>query len=608
MRALGFGCMRLSTEPNDADHAVSVIHAALDAGAVLLDTADVYSPDEKQIGHNEALVARALTTWKGDRSRVRIATKGGLRRTGGRWLPDGRATHLRAACTASLRALQTDCIDLYQLHAVDPKTSLDTSVRALAALQESGQVRAVGLCNVNVAQIEAARRITAIAAVQVSLGVFDDENLRNGVAEYCRDTGIELLAYRPLGGERAARLSRDPVLQAIAAQHESTAQEIALSWLLDLAPHLVPLPGATQIAHAEALARVLSLVLTDEDRTQLDTRFPAGRLLRMPRAQRRPPDTAPGAVVLVMGMPGAGKSTVAQEFTARGYERLNRDELGGRLSDLVASLEIGLEQGKREWVLDNTYASRAARNEVIECAWQHGVPVRCVQLTTSVPDAQINAVNRLLELQGTLPSPEELRAKGKTDARYFGPDAQFRYERQVEPPSLDEGFVSIEERAFERRPNPRLTRRAVLFEYDGVLCTSASGQEVALVPDDVLVPPGRAALLQRYRQEEWLMLAIAWRPQLTARSITMYEVQACFTRTRELLGVDIQFAFCPHPAGPPVCWCRKPLPGLPLEFAHHHDVALGQSILVGRAPLDRTLAERLGLQYQDYADFFREDY
>src|SRR5262245_15444685 len=130
--------MRLSTEPNEARHAIEVIHAALTAGAVLLDTADVYAPDEKQIGHNEALVARALSSWPGDRARVRIATKGGLRRTGGRWVPDGRATHLRAACAASLRALETDCIDLYQLHAVDPRTSLETSVRALAALQGSG--------------------------------------------------------------------------------------------------------------------------------------------------------------------------------------------------------------------------------------------------------------------------------------------------------------------------------------------------------------------------------------------------------------------------------------------------------------------------------------
>jgi aryl-alcohol dehydrogenase-like predicted oxidoreductase len=243
----------------------------------------VYAPDEEQIGHNETLVSQALRSWSGDRSRVQIATKGGLRRTGGRWLEDGRATHLRAACAASLEALQTDCIDLYQLHAVDPRTPLETSVRALASLQEAGQVRAIGLCNVNVAQIEAARRIAEIASVQVSLSVFDDENLRNGVAEYCRDHGIRLLAYRPLGGERAARLSRDAVLQAIAERHGASAQEIALAWLLDLAPHVQPLPGATQTQHAAALERVLSLHLTDTDRSQLDVRLPAGRLLRVPR-------------------------------------------------------------------------------------------------------------------------------------------------------------------------------------------------------------------------------------------------------------------------------------------------------------------------------------
>ena len=309
-----------------------------------------------------------------------------------------------------------------------------------------------------------------------------------------------------------------------------------------------------------------------------------------------------------MGMPGAGKSTVAQEFSALGYQRLNRDEQRGRLGDLAVTLSHGIEQGKREWVLDNTYANRAARNEVIEAAWQHGVPVRCVNLTTSVADAQINAVTRLLELQESLPMPDELRAKGKNDARFFGPDAQFRYERQVEPPTMDEGYVAIEERAFVRRRNPEFTRRAVLFEYDGVLCTSASGQEVALEPLDVAVPSGRTEALQRYAADGWLLFAIAWRPQLTDGSTTLETVQACFARTRELLGADFEVAFCPHPAGPPVCWCRKPLPGLPLEFAFRHQVALQQSILVGRAPLDRTLAERLGLQYHDHADFFGENY
>jgi histidinol phosphatase-like enzyme len=111
-------------------------------------------------------------------------------------------------------------------------------------------------------------------------------------------------------------------------------------------------------------------------------------------------------------------------------------------------------------------------------------------------------------------------------------------------------------------------------------------------------------VLQRYSAGGWLLFAIAWRPQLAKGKITPDEVQACFEATRRLLGVEIGFAFCPHPPGPPVCWCRKPLPGLVLEFALRHKVALERSRMVGRAPLDRTLAERLGLEYHDHSEFF----
>src|SRR5256886_6851007 len=200
---IGLGCMRLSTaRDRDEARGVAVIRAALDAGAGLLDTADAYCHDDRDLGHNERLIARALDGWSGDRSRITVATKGGMRRPNGAWQADGRAKHLRQACEASRRALGVDTIDLYQLHAVDPKTPLETSVRALAKLQEEGVIRDIGLCNVTVSQIRAARSLVRVATVQVSLSPLDNENLRNGVAEYCAEHGIRLIAYRPLGGER----------------------------------------------------------------------------------------------------------------------------------------------------------------------------------------------------------------------------------------------------------------------------------------------------------------------------------------------------------------------------------------------------------------------
>ena len=534
--------MRLSTRPGREDtQAIAVIHAALDAGATLLDTADAYCHGEEDVGHNERLIAQALASWKGDRARVTVATKGGMRRPNGAWVPDGRAKHLREACEASRRALGVETIDLYQLHAVDPKTSLETSVRALANLRDDGLVRDVGLCNVTVSQIDSARAITAIASVQVSLSPYDDENLRNGVAEYCRDNGIRLIAYRPLGGAKAKR--RDE-------------PEVILAWLMSLG--VTPIPGATRVETARSIATSLATRLDDAQVAALDERF-SGRLLRVPRRQRRPASPR-GDVVIVMGMPGSGKSTLAASLQAEGYERLNRDALGGSLSDLSARLDMLLGSGKERVVLDNTYPTRASRNEVIESAWRHGMGARCIWLSTSVADAQVNSIMRMIEAHGSLPTPEEIKAKAKADPRFLLPDAQFRYERTLEPPTLDEGFESIEKVDFVRRAKTGTARAIILGSGDAAAADRAA--------------------LDRLRADGWLIFVHAWRPSAPLPDLG-----------------PVDAAVCPPAAGPPVCGCRKPIPGSVIEFALRRGVDLGKSVVVGTSAADRTMAERIGALY-----------
>jgi aryl-alcohol dehydrogenase-like predicted oxidoreductase/histidinol phosphatase-like enzyme len=592
--------MRLSTAADrDEERGLAVIRAALEAGATVLDTADAYGLGESDIGHNERLIARALAGWTGDRSRVTVATKGGMRRLKGAWVPDGRAKHLRAACEASGRALGVDVIDLYQLHAVDPKTPIETSVRALARLRDEGRIREIGLCNVTVSQIRAAQAIAPIAAVQVSLSPIDDENLRNGVAEYCREAGIRLLAHRPLGGDRLKHLARDAVLVELAAKHGASHAEVVLAWLMSFGPGVVPLPGATRVASAESLAKVMRVELDDSDRAALDARF-SGRLLRVPRANRRPRGDAAGDVVIVMGMPGAGKSGVARTLEADGHERLNRDALGGSLAGLAPRLEALLTAGSRRVVLDNTYPTRSSRNEVIETAWLHGVPARCVWLTTGVADAQINAIHRMIDTHGSLPSPEEIRQLGRGDTRYLLPDAQFRYERTLEPPAADEGFVSVEARTFVREP-AQDGGRAVMLDLDSLLGVDAP----VLQADAVTLAPARSDSLRRRRADGWLLFVHAWRPQVERGQTSRDAVEECFRRLREQLG-DIDVSCCPHEAGPPACWCRKPIPGSVIEFARRRGVALSQSIVVGSSSADRTMAERIGAAFELAERFFRE--
>jgi len=596
------GCMRLSTDPDrDEARAIAALHAALDAGVTLLDTADAYARDEADLGHNERLIARALATWKGDASRVHVATKGGLTRPGGRWVADGRARHLAAACAASREALGVPRIALYQLHAPDPRTPLATSVRALAALQRDGLVEQIGLCNVSLGELREALDIAPIASVQVELSPWQDAALRGGVVEECVARGIFVLAHRPLGGaDHQRRLARDPVLAEVAARHDASAADVVLAWLRSLSERIVPLPGPTRPETARTLGRVLAL--SADDLSDLDARFPAARLLRVPRARRRPPDDAPGDVVLVMGTAGAGKSTLAVSLVAEGYERLNRDEAGGRLGGLLPALEARLATGRRRVVLDNTYLSRASRNAVIEAAWAQGAPARCVWLQTSLEDAQVNVVQRMIARHGRLLSPEEMRRASRDDPGVIAPGVLFRHRRELEAPELSEGFTRVDALPFVRAPRPGFEGRALLFWYDGVIRTSRAGARTPRAPDDVVLVPGARETLTRYRDEGWRLCGLSWHPEVAAGTMTADEVEAVFTRTHERLGLEIDHAWCPHGDGAPVCWCRKPLPGLGVVLVYRHRLDPARCLYVGREASDRTFARALGFTFRDAAE------
>jgi aryl-alcohol dehydrogenase-like predicted oxidoreductase len=592
--------MRLSTERDrDEARAIEVLHTALDEGITFLDTANAYCLDDSETGHNERLIARALAAWSGDRSRITVATKGGLTRPNGQWVPDGRGRHLRSACEASLRALGVERIDLYQLHALDPRVPLSTSVRALASLRDDGLIVGIGLCNVNVGQIEEARRITDISTVQVELSVWHDENVLNGVAAYCVTHGIQLIAYRPLGGRRRlAQLRHEPVLKDVAERHGAKPAEIALAWLHDLSDHVLPIPGPTRVETVQSIVRARAISLTDDDREPLDARFPAGPAVRSAARRSATPGgsrsgaladpsvpSRDGEVVLVMGLPGAGKSTAARAFVDEGYARLNRDKAGGSLQSLLPDLRRLVEEGRSRIVLDNTYMSRASRARVVQAGHTLGLRVRCVWLATGIEDAQVNAVSRIVANHGRLLGPEEMKQAVKRDISAFAPGVLFRHLRELEPPDPAEGFSRIDVVPFERMRDAAMTNRALIVWCDEAL--AARGQR-----------------LRRYRDEGWLLLGLAWCPQLADRTMTTDQVEAAFARLQEQLGVSIDVLYCPHAAGPPKCWCRKPLPGLGVVFIQRHRLDPSRCIYIGAGPQDPGFARRLGFQYRDAEDFF----
>lgn len=589
MRVPGLGCMRLSTEPDrDEARAIAVLHAALDAGIEFLDTADAYCWDDDERGHNERLIARALAAWPGDRSRVRVGTKGGLTRPDARWVPDGRAKHLREACERSVAALGVDHLDLYQLHAVDPRTPLATSVRALQQLKRDGLVSAIGLCNVTVGQIEEARKIAEISSVQVELSVWHDDNFLGGVVDYCLTNRIPLLPYRPLGGpSRRRKTATDPTLATIAGRHDATPFDIALAWLMDLSDLIVPLPGATRVETVQSIARAGRIELSDADRAALDRRFPYAAACR-PSARKPRPATlqrSDGDVVMIMGLPAAGKSTLAQSLVAEGYYRLNRDEAGGTLNSLLPALGRAIETGATRIVLDNTYVSRKARAEVIQAAATHGLPVRCLWVATSIEDAQTNAVWRIVNRYGRLPTDDELIRLRRSDITLFLPTAQFKYRRELEAPDDSEGFSHIEVVPFVRRQDSEFVNRAVIVSCDDV--------------DDLV---RLASRLREFRDAGYRLLGISWRPEIAEGQRSEESVKAMFARECERLGVDVDVECCPHAAGPPRCWCRKPLPGLGVVLIKRYRLDSAQCVYVGAGPHDSGFARRLGFTFRDAAD------
>jgi aryl-alcohol dehydrogenase-like predicted oxidoreductase len=242
---LGAMPMSLSGRPPE-DRAIRTIHAALDAGVNLIDTADAYSAGASDVGHNERLIAKALA---GRRDGVLVATKGGHTRTpDGGWELDGSREHLRAACEASLKALGTDRIDLYQYHRPDPDVPYAEAIGALKELQDEGKVRWIGISNADGDQIEEALGIAEIASVQNQLSLEYTAPIARGEVELCAERGIAFLPWSPLGGISKAPDAaggHDPV-QAIAQAHGVSPQRVALAWLLALSPVVIPIPGASR--------------------------------------------------------------------------------------------------------------------------------------------------------------------------------------------------------------------------------------------------------------------------------------------------------------------------------------------------------------------------
>jgi aryl-alcohol dehydrogenase-like predicted oxidoreductase len=260
---LGFGAMRVCGPnvwgpPRDRAQAHRVLRRALELGVNFIDTADSYGPHV-----DEELIAEALHPYpKG----LVIATKGGLvRPKPSRWDEDGRPDHLRQAIDGSLKRLKLERIDLYQLHAIDPKVPLEDSLEPLVDAQRAGKIRHIGVSNFSVAELERARKVAAIASVQNEYNLGNRES--EPVLERCEQLGIAFLPWYPLGAGAALRSAR---MKSLSKKTGAPPAQLALAWLLARSPVMLPIPGTGSLEHLEENMGAAGLTLSKQDLAALE--------------------------------------------------------------------------------------------------------------------------------------------------------------------------------------------------------------------------------------------------------------------------------------------------------------------------------------------------
>ncbi|MDP3501883.1 MAG: aldo/keto reductase [Myxococcales bacterium] len=546
---VGLGCMRLSTEPRSESDGVAVIHAALEAGVRLFDTATAYCAVDA-LGENERLLAKALALHRLGSEAV-IVTKGGLRRPGGGWRPDGRAKSILEDAERSAEAVGR-VPDVFLLHAPDPSVPWATSIRALGVVLERGLAKTIGLSNVTVGQLDEALALAPITAVQQGLSIFDDRARLSGVLARCLERRIAVMAHTPLGGpKRIARLGTSAVLGELAKVKAVSPAVIALAAVLDLDELVCVIPGARRPETIADAARAESVTFDADERARLRETFSA---LGPPSTVEATGAGSRSEVVLLMGIQGSGKSRLVDEYVANGFVRFNRDLLGGTLKDTALAMSRALASGTSHVVLDNTYTTRASRAAVIEAAKKQGAKVRGLWLDVPLHEAQVNVINRMLEAHGRLLGPDEL--KKQKDNTGLTPLSHFRTVRELESPVRDEGFDWLETRPFVRTVKDGDAGRFVAFEC----AETVSGSDVPT-------------------------FVFAWTE--TERAA----VEAAAAR------LGAQALICPHGGGPPSCWCRPPLPGLLLEACHRAKLAPTKCTVVGTTETHQMLAATIGATF-----------
>jgi aryl-alcohol dehydrogenase-like predicted oxidoreductase len=271
--AIGLGGMPMSISNRPPEsQSISVIHRALDLGVKFIDTADSYCKDESDKHHNERLIHKALTSYKGDISQVIVATKGGLMRPDGSWTRNGSPEHLRQTIRVSFEALgAAKPIDVWQYHSPDSNYTIEESLAPVKEAVEAGLIRFVGVSNFSVEQIKRARDVVDIVSVQNQYSPWERQPENDGVLKYCEQEGLTFLPWSPFGGSRRHQNLQDiPAIAQLAKEKGVSVYNIVLAWLRSKSPSVLPIPGASKISSIEDSVQAINVTLSDEEVQKID--------------------------------------------------------------------------------------------------------------------------------------------------------------------------------------------------------------------------------------------------------------------------------------------------------------------------------------------------
>lgn len=309
------------------------------------------------------------------------------------------------------------------------------------------------------------------------------------------------------------------------------------------------------------------------------------------------------SVIMVCGYPASGKSSVTKQLLTAEVCVLNRDKEGGTIAGLLPKLEQHLKDGD-DVILDNLFPTIEVRKPFIDLCKKYNTDISCKLMGTSIEEAQFNFVQRAIGLLGHFPTPEAIKKAKHTNV--FPPTVLFKYKKEFQKPTVEEGFSKVETVKFERKDNPEFTNKAVIVDYDGTLRECINGNDKYPVnKDQIEIKPGRTQVLEAWRKKGYLLLGASNQSGIAKGLVADDVVKGLFDYTNQQLGIDIEYRYCPHQSAPISCYCRKPMPGIGVEFILKHKLNRKETIFVGDMTTDKTFAQRCGFQYVDQAEFFK---